>query len=164
MRLKSDGDLPGSTAQRRDSPRCGAPWPWRNNAPQRASTIIKVARAIGAGCWHEADKSSDDADLCRGGHSRCARIRGGAGGGLGCAKHHWARQRRNCCAGQRRNRCAGAYNPAARGSQKGAAVWLSSGSRERCCGVLQDRKSTRLNSSHANISYAVFCLKKKKKK
>src|SRR5947209_13430242 len=26
----------------------------------------------------------------------------------------------------------------------------------------QDRKSTRLNSSHANISYAVFCLKKKK--
>src|SRR3712207_7458026 len=30
----------------------------------------------------------------------------------------------------------------------------------RWCG---DRKSTRLNSSHANISYAVFCLKKKKK-
>src|SRR3712207_7051288 len=29
-------------------------------------------------------------------------------------------------------------------------------------GVVQDRKSTRLNSSHANISYAVFCLKKKK--
>src|SRR5215203_7136914 len=28
----------------------------------------------------------------------------------------------------------------------------------------RDRKSTRLNSSHANISYAVFCLKKKKKK
>src|SRR3712207_7729785 len=28
--------------------------------------------------------------------------------------------------------------------------------------LLQDRKSTRLNSSHANISYAVFCLKKKK--
>src|SRR3712207_8969465 len=31
----------------------------------------------------------------------------------------------------------------------------------RICG--EDRKSTRLNSSHANISYAVFCLKKKKK-
>src|SRR3712207_8915148 len=30
-------------------------------------------------------------------------------------------------------------------------------------GNQQDRKSTRLNSSHANISYAVFCLKKKKK-
>src|SRR3712207_8783166 len=29
-------------------------------------------------------------------------------------------------------------------------------------GRVQDRKSTRLNSSHANISYAVFCLKKKK--
>src|SRR3712207_8049913 len=28
--------------------------------------------------------------------------------------------------------------------------------------VAGDRKSTRLNSSHANISYAVFCLKKKK--
>src|SRR3712207_7341363 len=28
--------------------------------------------------------------------------------------------------------------------------------------VCSDRKSTRLNSSHANISYAVFCLKKKK--
>src|SRR3712207_7308177 len=42
----------------------------------------------------------------------------------------------------------------------------------RCCsacswpsstGTSSDRKSTRLNSSHANISYAVFCLKKKKK-
>src|SRR3712207_9059518 len=32
---------------------------------------------------------------------------------------------------------------------------------QRECRV--DRKSTRLNSSHANISYAVFCLKKKKK-
>src|SRR3712207_8290923 len=31
-------------------------------------------------------------------------------------------------------------------------------------GERSDRKSTRLNSSHANISYAVFCLKKKKKK
>src|SRR5258707_7085513 len=30
-------------------------------------------------------------------------------------------------------------------------------------GEIRDRKSTRLNSSHANISYAVFCLKKKKK-
>src|SRR3712207_8135269 len=30
--------------------------------------------------------------------------------------------------------------------------------------LVLDRKSTRLNSSHANISYAVFCLKKKKKK
>src|SRR5258707_8944545 len=36
----------------------------------------------------------------------------------------------------------------------GSTVAVSSG--------CQDRKSTRLNSSHANISYAVFCLKKKK--
>src|SRR3712207_6853171 len=32
-----------------------------------------------------------------------------------------------------------------------------------CGACVEDRKSTRLNSSHANISYAVFCLKKKKK-
>src|SRR5258707_10893261 len=35
--------------------------------------------------------------------------------------------------------------------------------RDRFRDDLKDRKSTRLNSSHANISYAVFCLKKKKK-
>src|SRR3712207_8832168 len=40
---------------------------------------------------------------------------------------------------------------------KGAVVDAGVGSGE------VDRKSTRLNSSHANISYAVFCLKKKKK-
>src|SRR5689334_23781189 len=33
-----------------------------------------------------------------------------------------------------------------------------------CADVVEDRKSTRLNSSHSSISYAVFCLKKKKKK
>src|SRR5690349_23694079 len=39
------------------------------------------------------------------------------------------------------------------------------GERERCRdgSPLKDRKSTRLNSSHVEISYAVFCLKKKKK-
>src|SRR3712207_9567958 len=47
--------------------------------------------------------------------------------------------------------------------------WLdgdgASGTREKgetLSGLARDRKSTRLNSSHANISYAVFCLKKKK--
>src|SRR3712207_6846652 len=44
---------------------------------------------------------------------------------------------------------------AAKGQQAGSAVHHRRGQRE-------DRKSTRLNSSHANISYAVFCLKKKK--
>src|SRR2546426_2027149 len=34
--------------------------------------------------------------------------------------------------------------------------------RERAAGRVTDRKSTRLNSSHLVISYAVFCLKKKK--
>src|SRR5574339_914051 len=40
------------------------------------------------------------------------------------------------------------------------------GRRGRAAGAggVQDRKSTRLNSSHQAISYAVFCLKKKKKK
>src|SRR5438067_8307194 len=35
---------------------------------------------------------------------------------------------------------------------------------DRAHGRVSDRKSTRLNSSHVSISYAVFCLKKKKKK
>src|SRR5690242_21411745 len=38
------------------------------------------------------------------------------------------------------------------------------GARVRRAHVPADRKSTRLNSSHMSISYAVFCLKKKKKK
>src|SRR2546427_9633129 len=42
-----------------------------------------------------------------------------------------------------------------RGSRQGAAAGLV---------VPIDRKSTRLNSSHSQISYAVFCLKKKKRK
>src|SRR3712207_7495223 len=47
-----------------------------------------------------------------------------------------------------------------RASNKGAPV-LVYGAGERGVAAV-DRKSTRLNSSHANISYAVFCLKKKK--
>src|SRR2546427_6071975 len=47
--------------------------------------------------------------------------------------------------------------PAGRGGDR-AHRGLSRGARA------QDRKSTRLNSSHSQISYAVFCLKKKKKK
>src|SRR3712207_7020531 len=49
---------------------------------------------------------------------------------------------------------AGLAPSAHRGHQDQPVVGLS----------LLDRKSTRLNSSHANISYAVFCLKKKKYK
>src|SRR2546422_5242905 len=50
-------------------------------------------------------------------------------------------------------------------SQPGAAS--STSTRAHFAGATQptrDRKSTRLNSSHGYISYAVFCLKKKKKK
>src|SRR2546430_3314144 len=47
-------------------------------------------------------------------------------------------------------------------------VWNISEANFILCGspglALADRKSTRLNSSHSQISYAVFCLKKKKKK
>src|SRR3712207_7096837 len=50
--------------------------------------------------------------------------------------------------------------PARRGGHREDGVLApAQDARER-----RDRKSTRLNSSHANISYAVFCLKKKKTK
>src|SRR3712207_7472771 len=49
-------------------------------------------------------------------------------------------------------------------SHRGQAPALAVSPRGRpFLAALEDRKSTRLNSSHANISYAVFCLKKKKK-
>src|SRR3712207_7567180 len=38
---------------------------------------------------------------------------------------------------------------------------VATGLESQVVGETEDRKSTRLNSSHANISYAVFCLKKK---
>src|SRR5438132_7405706 len=44
------------------------------------------------------------------------------------------------------------------------AQMLSAARREQAGGRREDRKSTRLNSSHTVISYAVFCLKKKKQK
>src|SRR3712207_7640703 len=47
--------------------------------------------------------------------------------------------------------------------QGGARTWLQ-GRDPGAARLRRDRKSTRLNSSHANISYAVFCLKKKKLK
>src|SRR5690348_18127679 len=40
-------------------------------------------------------------------------------------------------------------------------AWLNSSSLDDSVPGVQDRKSTRLNSSHPSISYAVFCLKKK---
>src|SRR5262245_64649118 len=48
------------------------------------------------------------------------------------------------------------YRPAGQRTQRGSAQRLAGAQ------VEADRKSTRLNSSHLGISYAVFCLKKKK--
>src|SRR5207302_3096260 len=54
--------------------------------------------------------------------------------------------------------------PAMRRSRKSIAAFrLRQGMPIAATVTLRDRKSTRLNSSHVKISYAVFCLKKKKK-
>src|SRR2546427_9365027 len=70
---------------------------------------------------------------------------------------------------------AGRETPSVRAAMRGrydvfmmvSSGWLDSKVREGLIGSIQppaerDRKSTRLNSSHSQISYAVFCLKKKK--
>src|SRR5947209_9513228 len=46
----------------------------------------------------------------------------------------------------------------------GSAAVVPNGNAGRTPNGTTDRKSTRLNSSHANISYAVFCLKKKRRR
>src|SRR3712207_7977282 len=46
---------------------------------------------------------------------------------------------------------------------RGEVIYADDGRPTALAGVVLDRKSTRLNSSHANISYAVFCLKKKRR-
>src|SRR2546430_4659963 len=57
-------------------------------------------------------------------------------------------------------RSEAARNSAAPASATPAAT--PSARRVSCASARRDRKSTRLNSSHSQISYAVFCLKKKK--
>src|SRR5256885_2702904 len=52
---------------------------------------------------------------------------------------------------------------ASRAIPSGSVAACPAGSASRCTWSRSDRKSTRLNSSHLVISYAVFCLKKKKK-
>src|SRR3712207_6930446 len=77
---------------------------------------------------------------------RLERAQGDLGLGLGPADR----------AGHRR------HPPQAHGGGGGRRVpGLQVEERRLRAGALLDRKSTRLNSSHANISYAVFCLKKK---
>src|SRR3712207_7007328 len=64
-------------------------------------------------------------------------------------------------------RATGRRTVLVRGIRQGVGVGAGQGDREAVAAIAgdrraKDRKSTRLNSSHANISYAVFCLKKKK--
>src|SRR2546430_7075748 len=66
-----------------------------------------------------------------------------------CARRHWRPARRPAPGG-----------PAAFGRGAARAPLRAGGVRSLHGGA--DRKSTRLNSSHSQISYAVFCLKKKK--
>src|SRR3712207_8137839 len=68
------------------------------------------------------------------------------GGAVGAEQRHVARHRLR----------AGGHGVDQVGGHHAVRRVLATGDR--------DRKSTRLNSSHANISYAVFCLKKKNKK
>src|SRR3712207_7874622 len=57
---------------------------------------------------------------------------------------------------------AGPHRPALRRPDEPGVLRTARPPRRRRAPEHRDRKSTRLNSSHANISYAVFCLKKKK--
>src|SRR3712207_8754481 len=63
--------------------------------------------------------------------------------------------------------CDSGRNDSFRSLVSASSTWCSEANVHtalRCDSIVPlDRKSTRLNSSHANISYAVFCLKKKKK-
>src|SRR5690349_24645768 len=64
-----------------------------------------------------------------------------------------------------RSRAQGHRGPGARPAERAAGAEGAVDARRRRQAQAQgDRKSTRLNSSHVEISYAVFCLKKKKKK
>src|SRR2546429_1749900 len=64
------------------------------------------------------------------------------------------------------------YTPLSRSPERSTAVTVrcsasrngATSARDEAVAAAIDRKSTRLNSSHGYISYAVFCLKKKKKK
>src|SRR6204780_5867161 len=55
------------------------------------------------------------------------------------------------------------YTTLFRSPAAAASSWCGNGTRRRISPATGDRKSTRLNSSHIPISYAVFCLKKKNK-
>src|SRR5256885_4045675 len=66
--------------------------------------------------------------------------------------------------GSRRSRARSRGQDRTEGDGESARARLRCGGHLRRHVLLRDRKSTRLNSSHLVISYAVFCLKKKKNK
>src|SRR3712207_8937285 len=69
---------------------------------------------------------------------------------------------RSCCGQQDKWRFGGAAYVRALLEEGQEDLMEAAGVVKVPCDNCGDRKSTRLNSSHANISYAVFCLKKKK--
>src|SRR3712207_7276349 len=71
-----------------------------------------------------------------------------------------ARAAAEATTGAHRTHPGGLIHEEDRGDHQAGAAPARAGRARRARGV-GDRKSTRLNSSHANISYAVFCLKKK---
>src|SRR3712207_8625454 len=75
----------------------------------------------------------------------------------GCAVHGHEHDERPACTVCLRGGCAG------RARNVRARAGIADTKRSARLEQQLDRKSTRLNSSHANISYAVFCLKKKNK-
>src|SRR5437588_7497126 len=88
-------------------------------------------------------------------------------GSTGGEPHQRGWRRRNVPAAEERDGAVAAPGMSTRvvGQGCGHAVRGSAPVGGRCaavCGGHRDRKSTRLNSSHTVISYAVFCLKKKK--
>src|SRR5690554_7692860 len=70
---------------------------------------------------------------------------------------------RSLCAGRRGSSCGPGLPLGGDVTATGAAARFRAPRRLFNRGERTDRKSTRLNSSHVRISYAVFCLKKKKK-
>src|SRR2546430_8116097 len=67
-------------------------------------------------------------------------------------------------AGRRRSRSVSLYSWVKSSYYKVKSTLSHHNQAKTLIGCRKDRKSTRLNSSHSQISYAVFCLKKKKKK
>src|SRR5438874_6345904 len=73
----------------------------------------------------------------------------------------WVRQRREFVAGPRDDPGEGVRDPRRVGREPREIASSVAGRKQSP--AVRDRKSTRLNSSHVEISYAVFCLKKKNK-